>query len=126
MPLEYFKAILLKEILRRRIKYCPEFYNHESYGDSAVLDCIQPPEEDLQQILREEVEIAVALMKTGKSAGDNNQPAELLAAGGETIFLMLNEIGDRIWRSGKWRIPRILSRIAHSTAALTKLKPTWR
>ena len=28
-----------------------------SYGDNTVLHCNQPPEEDLQPILREEVEI---------------------------------------------------------------------
>ena len=53
-----------------------------SYGDSAVLDCIQPPVEDLQPIFREKVEIAVALMKTWKSAGVDN-------AGGETMINVL-------------------------------------
>ena len=49
-----------KEILSRRTEYCSELYNYESCGDNAVLDCGQPPEEDLQPILCEEVEIAVA------------------------------------------------------------------
>ena len=49
-----------KEILSRWTEYCSELYNYESCGDNAVLDCSQPPEEDLQPILREEVEIAVA------------------------------------------------------------------
>ena len=40
----------------------------------AVLDCSQPPEEDLQPILREEVEIAVASLKKGKSARVDNIP----------------------------------------------------
>ena len=35
-----------------------------------------PPEEDLRPILREEVEIAVASLKKGKSAGVDNIPAE--------------------------------------------------
>ena len=48
-----------------------------SCGDNAVLDCSQPPEEDLQPILCEEVEIAVASLKKGKSAGVDNIPAEL-------------------------------------------------
>ena len=55
-----------KEILSRRTEYCAELYNYESCGDNAVLDCSQPPEEDLQPILREEVEIAVASLKKGK------------------------------------------------------------
>ena len=56
-----------KEILNRWTEYCSELYNYESCGDNAVLDCSQPPE-DLQPILREEVEIAVASVKKGKSA----------------------------------------------------------
>ena len=52
-----------KEILSRWTEYCSELYNYESCGDNTVLDCIQPPEEDLQPILREEVEIAVASLK---------------------------------------------------------------
>ena len=46
-----------KEILSRWTEYCSELYNYESCGDNAVLDCSQPPEEDLQPILREEVEL---------------------------------------------------------------------
>ena len=37
-----------------------ELYNYESCGDNTVPDCSQPPKEDLQPVLREEVEIAVA------------------------------------------------------------------
>ena len=51
--------------------------NYESCGDYAVLDCSQPPEDDLQKILREEFEITVASLKKGKSAGVDNIPAEL-------------------------------------------------
>ena len=43
----------------------------------------KPPEEDLQPILRGEVEIAVASLKKGKSAGIDNIPAELVQAGRE-------------------------------------------
>ena len=54
-----------KEILSRSTEYCSELYNYESCGDNAVLDSSQPPKEDLQPILREEVEIAVASVKKG-------------------------------------------------------------
>ena len=55
-------------ILSRWTEYCLEIYNHESYGDNAVLGCNQPPEEDLQvqPILRQEVKIAVAALKRGE------------------------------------------------------------
>ena len=53
------------------------------YGDNTVLDCSQH-QEDLQPILLEEIEIAVAALKNGKSAGVDNTLAELVQAGGET------------------------------------------
>ena len=52
-----------KEILSRWTEYCSELYNHETCGDNAVLDCSQHPDKDLQPILRQEVESAVASLK---------------------------------------------------------------
>ena len=49
-----------KEILSRWTEYCSELYNN------ALLNCSQPPEKDLQPILRKEVEIAVASLKKGE------------------------------------------------------------
>ena len=92
-----------REILSRWTEYCSELYNYESCGYNAVLDCSQPPEEDLQPILREEVEIAVASLKKRKSAGVDNIPAELVQArGGKTMIDVLTEICNRIWRTGEW------------------------
>ena len=91
-----------KEILSRWTECCSELYNYESCGDNAVLDCSQPPKEDLQPILCEEVEIAVASLKKGKSAGVDNIPAELIQAGGKTMIDVLIEICNRIWRIGEW------------------------
>ena len=99
-----------KEILSRWTEYCSELYNYESCGDNAVLDCSQPPDEDLQPILREEVEIAVASLKKGKSAGVDNIPAELVQAGGEIMIDVLTEICNRIWRTGEW-LPHGLSHL---------------
>ena len=81
-----------KEILSRWTEYCSELYNHESCADKAVLDCSQPPEEDLQPILREEVEIAVASLKKGKSVRVDNIPVELVQAGGETMIDVLTDL----------------------------------
>ena len=50
-----------QEILSRWTGYCSELYSHESLGYNAVLDCSQPPEEELQPILREEVEICSSI-----------------------------------------------------------------
>ena len=89
------------EILSRCTEYCSELYNYESCGDNAVLDC-SLPEEDLQPILREEVEIAVASLKKGKSSGVDNIPAELVQARGKTMIDVFTEICNRIWRTGEW------------------------
>ena len=94
-----------KEILSRWTEYCSELYNYESCRDNAVLDCSQPSEEDLQPILREEVEIAVASPKKGKSAGVDNIPAELVQAGGKIMIDVLTEICNWIWRTEEWPIP---------------------
>ena len=94
-----------KEILSRWTEYCSELYNDESCGDNAELDCSQPPEEELQPILHEEAEIAVASLKKGKSAGVDNIPAELVQAGGETMIDVLTEICNRVWRTGEWPTP---------------------
>ena len=58
--------------------------------------------EDLQLILQEEVQIAVASLKKGKSAGVDIIPAELVQAGRETMIDVLSEICNRIWRTGEW------------------------
>ena len=46
------------------------------------LTAARPAQEDLQPILREDVEIAVTALKTGKSAGVDNIPVELVQASG--------------------------------------------
>ena len=69
------------EILSRWTEYCSELYIYESCGDNAVLDCSQPQEKDLQPILREEVEIAVASLKKGKSSGVDNIENRIEALG---------------------------------------------
>ena len=138
-----------KEILSRWTEYCSELYTYESCGDNAVLDCSQSPEEDLQSIVREEAEIAVASLKKGKSAGVDNIPAELVQAGGETMIDVLTGICNRIWRTEEWPSPwthsliitlpkkdnsqlcqnyRTISLISHSSKVmlkviLNKLKP---
>ena len=94
-----------QEILSRWTEYCSELYNHESCGDNAVLDCSQSPDEDLQPILREVVESAVASLKKGKSAGVDNISAELVQAGGETMIDVLTEICNRFWRTKEWPTP---------------------
>ena len=58
--------------------------NYKSNSDNAVLNCRQHPE-DLQPILHEEGEIAVAALKRRKSAGIDNMPKEPVQAGDEPM-----------------------------------------
>ena len=109
-----------KEILSRWTEYCSELYNYESCGENAVLDCSQAPE-DLQPILREEAEIAVASLVKGKSAGVDNIPAELVQAGGEILIDILTEICNRIWRTGEWPTPVADYYISHSSRVMLKV-----
>ena len=76
-----------QESLSRWTEYCSEQYNHNRYGDNAILDCNQLPEEDLQPILHEEVEIAVAALKKGKSVRVVNIPAEVFKLVGRTLLM---------------------------------------
>ncbi|MES9993103.1 MAG: hypothetical protein ABW098_14185 [Candidatus Thiodiazotropha sp.] len=92
------------KILSRWTECCQELYNHESYSDDTVLECSQLSE-DLQLIHQEEVEIAVATLKKGKSARVHNIPAELVQAGRETMIDTLTKICSKIWRTGEWSTP---------------------
>ena len=57
-------------------------------------------------MFREEVQIAVAALIKGKSAGVNNVPAELVQAGGAgTMIHVLTKICNKIWKSGQWPTP---------------------
>ena len=69
------------------------------FGDNTVPYSSQPPEEDLQPILREEVKIAIA------SLPELIIPAEHVQADRETMIDVLTEICDRIWSTGEWPIP---------------------
>ena len=101
-----------QDILSRWTEYYSELYIHESCGDYAVLDCSQPPEEYLQPILREEVKIAVASLKTRMSAGVDDK---LVQAGGEPMIDVLTETFNRVWRTEKWPTPWTLSLIKRAT-----------
>ena len=59
-------------------------------------------EEDLQPNFREKIEIAVALLKKGRTEGVDNVPTEIVQAGGETFDRCLTKICNRICRTGEW------------------------
>ena len=69
-----------RKILNRWTEYFTELHNHKANGDPSALDCPQTGTEGDHPILRKEVEAAVQLLKTGKSAGVDNITAELVQA----------------------------------------------
>ena len=52
------------------------------------------------------MEAAVQSLKKGKSAGVDNNPAELVQAGGEDVVTALTTIYNKIWQTGEWPTPR--------------------
>ena len=70
-----------------------------------MLTCPQTDTEDDHRILREEVEAAVQSRRKGKSAGVDNNPAEVVQAGGEDVITALTTICNKIWQTGEWPTP---------------------
>ena len=67
-----------KDILKRWTEYCSELYNYETNGDPEFALAHESTFNESEDILREEVEAAVKMLKKGKSAGVDNIPGELV------------------------------------------------
>ncbi|KAK3867667.1 hypothetical protein Pcinc_026891, partial [Petrolisthes cinctipes] len=89
----------------RWTEYCSELYTHQSRGDPSLLNVEEPTNEDAYPILRDEVVAAVDSLRSGKSAGVDNIPSELLKHGGESTINMLTIICNKIWQTGEWPNP---------------------
>ena len=85
-------------VVTRWTEYCSELYNYKANGDPLVLNCPQTDSQDDQPVFRKEVEAAVRPLKKGKSAGDDNSPAELVQADGEDVIAALTTIATRSGR----------------------------
>ena len=93
------------DVLTRFTVYCSDLYNHESNGDTTILNGPYDTNDDKFPILREEVEVAVKYLKGGKSPGNDNIPAELIKNGGEAMISALTIICNKIWKTGEWPTP---------------------
>ena len=102
-----WKCLTEQDILKRWTEYWSELYTHTTMGDPKVLDVPPPINNDSCPILRDEVEDAVKSPKKSKSAGVDNNPSELVQAGGEAIIDMLLIICNKIWQTRKWPTPWI-------------------
>ena len=92
-------------VLKRWTEYCSDLYNYQTQGDPNVTSCHESTHDDDFPILREEVEAAISSLKSGKAAGVDNIPAELIKHGGESVVAMLLRICNKIWQTGEWPTP---------------------
>ena len=93
-----------QEILSRWSEYCSDYTTMRVVETTHNWTAVSPRRRSTTD-LREEVEIAVASLIKGKSAGVDNIPAELVQAGGNTMIAVLTEFCNRIWRTGEWSTP---------------------
>ena len=88
------------EIKARWKQYCQNLYasqesNHTD--DNTHHDVTPEPE-----ILRSEVEQAIKKLKSGKSPGDDNIPAELLKQSGNEGITVIHKLCNKIWSTTEW------------------------
>lgn len=91
-------------VLARWTEYCNGLYNHNLQPDTSILQQDQNNTREIHDlpVLQEEVEAAVHSLKTGKSPGVDNIPAELLKHGGEETTKALTTLCQKIWNSKVW------------------------
>ena len=92
------------DVLTRFTEYCSDQYNHESNGNTTILNGLYDTNDDKSPTLREEVEAAVKCLKGGNHQ-DGNVPAELIKNGGEAMISTLTVICNKIWETGEWPTP---------------------
>ena len=89
-----------EDIKRRWRTYCEELYKKDPRVHSTPIPNENPVEEPA--ILLSEVENAIKKMKTGKSPGIDNIPAELIKAAGTSGAKVMLRICNAIWRKNEW------------------------
>ena len=92
------------DVHARWTEYCKGLYNYNLQPDTSILQQDQTSTREVQDlpVLQEEVEAAVRSLKTGKSPGVDNVPAELLKHGGEETTKALATLCQKIWNSKVW------------------------
>ena len=91
-----------QDIVNRWTEYCADLYSHKVNGDPSILTCQDSSNDDDYPILKDEVRFAIKSLKSGKAAGTDNIPAELLKHGDEAVVDILTTICNRIWQTGQW------------------------
>ena len=94
-----------QDIQKSWTECCSELYAHTTTGDLKLLDVPPLNNNGSYLILQEEVEAVVKSPKTGKSAGVDIIPLELVQAGGEATIDMLLIICNKICQTEEWPTP---------------------
>ena len=91
-------------VTKRWTEYCQELYNFTIRPDPNILTNATKSSSECEDapILQAEVEEAVRSLKTGKSPGIDNIPAELWKHGGQEMIKALTYICQRIWETKQW------------------------
>jgi hypothetical protein len=85
------------DVLERWKDYCMELYQCDD--TEQWIEDNENPEPD---ILRSEVEEAIRYLKTNKSPGIDNIPAELIKMLGEKAIKAIHDICNMVWKTGIW------------------------
>lgn len=94
------------EVTARWREYCMQLYNVDLGVSNDTLTNISVPtaSDDAADlpIVRDEVENAINSLKSNKSAGIDNVPAELLKYGGPAVVDILHRICNMVWSRCEW------------------------
>ena len=96
------------KVQERWTEYIKELYNYPIAASTDVLRMLAdggPGETETTEepdIARSEIEEAVKKLKTGKAAGFDNTPAELIKNGGECTTDVLHKICNSVQKTGEW------------------------
>ena len=95
----------VEDVLGRWKGCCEELYNYQTDKDDTILDILKSaavPNETAPPIIKAEVKEAVRSLKDNKSPGVDNIQGELLNYGGEEVIEILQDICNKILKTGIW------------------------
>ena len=93
-----------KDILSRCTENCSELYNYASYGDNSSGLQSAPRKRSTANPSRDSLDCSSCTEK-GKVCRSCNIPAELVQAGGKSMFDVLTKICNKIWKTGELQAP---------------------
>jgi hypothetical protein len=84
-------------ILNRKKSHFSQLLNVHGVSNVSQIE-IHTPEQLVPGTSRLEIEIAIAKLKKFKSLGNDQIPAELIKAGGETLLSAIHKLVNSVWK----------------------------